>query len=170
MKEVIYGVMVLSLLLLSGCLAGVRQQVTFEGQAAMELEALARRAVDREIHDPYLPAIIKQNNMMQLDFRPMVKALLDDLAAGVPTANIALAFHLWLVESCFNLLKIMAGQYNEKNILLGGGCFQNKILLELLSEKLENNGFKVYSNEQVPVNDGSIALGQLYVAACAANV
>ena len=151
-------------------LLGIRQEVDFEGQAAMELEALAWSAHDHNayipIDDRYAATVIQNEGKYLLDCRLLLHWLLEDIKKGTPVAIIALSFHLWLVRSVNKaLLFLFARQYSTDNILLGGGCFQNRMLLEFLAERLEENGFNVYSGEQVPVNDGGVSLGQAFIAA-----
>lgn len=151
-------------------LLGIRQEVDFEGQAAMELETLAWTAYEDDDFIPdddrYLATIMWYNGQYRLDSRPLLFWLLEDLKSGTSTPAIALSFHLWLVRSTHQaLLQLVAKRYPTQNILLGGGCFQNRMLLEFLAEKLDKNGLNVYSGEQIPVNDGGIALGQACIAA-----
>ena len=150
-------------------LLGIRQEVDFEGQAAMELETLAWTAYDSKDSMPdgdhYIGTTVWENRQWQLDLRPLLLWLLADLKKGTPVAAIALFFHLWLVRSTHKaLLQLFAKRYPTQNIILGGGCFQNKMLLEFLAERLEENGFNVYTGEQVPVNDGGVSLGQACIA------
>lgn len=150
-------------------LLGIRQEADFEGQAAMELETLAWTAYEADDFmadtERYCPTITRDKGKYMLDFRPLLHWLLEDLQNEISTTAIALSFHLWLVKSTHEaILQLVAKQRSTKNILLGGGCFQNRMLLEFLAGKLEENGFKVYSGEQVPVNDGGISLGQAYIA------
>ncbi|HID68898.1 MAG TPA: carbamoyltransferase HypF [Desulfobacterales bacterium] len=150
-------------------LLGLRKEVDFEGQAAMELETLAWEAYEGdpsiEITSRYNATIKMSGERLLLDYRPLVIWLLEDLHRGVSNAEIAFFFHLWLVRSTNKLLLyILARFQTTDNILLGGGCFQNKMLLSFLVCRLKENGLIVFSNEQVPVNDGGIALGQLYIA------
>ena len=77
---------------------------------------------------------------------------------------ISFKFHNTLVQIVLDMSKYVREQNNIENIALSGGVFQNTYLLDLCFELLENNGFKVYSNFKVPVNDGGISLGQAYLA------
>ena len=155
-------------------LLGIRQEVEFEGQAAMELEYLAAQCL-REVEKSqyktgrYRATVLQEEQGLFMDFRPLIYWLLEDLAAGRPVAELAACFHLWLVrtagEMVVRLLTSDLGYTKDmKTVLLGGGCFQNRLLLELLGQYLEQSGYDVYTGEQVPVNDGGIALGQMYVA------
>ena len=150
-------------------LLGIRQSSDFEGQAAMELEALAWGAYEGPasitILDRYTASIRNEGEALLLDYRPLVHWLLEDLAKGVSVAELAFLFHLWLVRSTGKiLLHLLARHHTTDNILLGGGCFQNRMLFGFLNCRLKENGFTMYSNEQIPVNDGGLALGQLYIA------
>ncbi|MCB2154979.1 carbamoyltransferase HypF [bacterium] len=131
-------------------LAGIRQVSTFEGQAAMELEFAARAfgtASPYEMDGP--------------DWAPMAKAILSDRRAGVSAAEIAARFHQTLVEVIAGVAK-MAG---EERVILTGGCFQNRVLLEGAIGRLRRDGFTPYWHQRVPPNDGGLAVGQVYAAA-----
>lgn len=154
-------------------LLGIRQQVDFEGQAAMELESLARQAYRNGLAEltgsRYQSTLGREDETLLMDYRPLFKWLMKDLQDGVPTGELACYFHIWLVRSTLQVILSLIGsqklskQAGEK-ILLGGGCFQNTLLLELLVNRLKQQGLKVYTGSQVPVNDGGIALGQAYLA------
>jgi hydrogenase maturation protein HypF len=154
-------------------LLNLRQHVEFEGQAAMELESLAwqffLKNPEAAAGSHYREMIYENDNVHFMDFTRLVQQLIDDLALGKNQAELAFNFHLWLVHSTAAMIeqcRQQEGNISAKNtnILLGGGCFQNRILLELLAECLEKKGLNVFTAEQVPVNDGGIALGQVYVA------
>ncbi len=150
-------------------LVGIQQTVDYEGQAAMELESLAWTAYEdsnsTQTGDRYTATITWNKGQHLLDSRPLLHWLLEDLKNGTPTPVIALSFHLWLTRSACKALTLLSAKENStKNILLGGGCFLNRMLLEQLTEKLEKNGFTVYTGEKIPVNDGGISLGQAYIA------
>jgi hydrogenase maturation protein HypF len=139
---------------------GMRQQVRHEGQAAMELEWLAEHSDDREVYDFVLePAT--DDAPSELDWRPMVRGLLRDVAAGIQQAVMARRFHNTLVE----MMVRVAGENTGLSVLLTGGCFQNRMLTELAIARLTDAGGKVYWHQRVPPNDGGIALGQVVAAA-----
>ncbi|WP_457574395.1 carbamoyltransferase HypF [Desulfolithobacter sp.] len=150
-------------------LLGIRQDVAFEAQAAMELETLAWSSGETTVPETtsgrYKATITKKNNRLMLDYRPLVRWILDDLDRSVPVPAIALSFHLWLVRSTLSLLDHLASRCSTSTILLGGGCFQNVLLLEMMATGLEKKGLRVFSGEQVPVNDGGISLGQVFITA-----
>ena len=154
-------------------LLGIRQEVDFEAQAAMELEALARQAYNAGIGKPangrYQATVIRKQETMRMDFRPLVKWLIEDLDNGLPIHETAYFFHIWLVRSTTAIILALVEAHASstgvgENILLGGGCFQNTLLLTLLTDGLTEHGLKVFTGNQVPVNDGGIALGQAYLA------
>lgn len=135
-------------------LVGLTPIASFEGQAAMGLEALAG---GEEGHDGYpMPW-----NGDTLDWRPTIEAILDDLAAGVAPSRISARFHAALAES------VVAGarRANRPRVVLSGGCFQNRRLLESACCALRAADFQVFIPRVVPPNDGGISLGQLWVAA-----
>ncbi len=138
-------------------LLGLRQVIQFDGQAAMELEF----AADGAGAPPY-PYQVDAHDCLRLDWRPMVREIVTDRRSGVSVGRIAERFHATLVAFAVAI----AGRVGTPEIALGGGCFQNKRLLELMVAQLQVAGFHVYWNRQVPCNDGGLALGQLYALAC----
>ena len=128
----------------------IRDTVTYEGQAAIELEQLAgdTRA------SPYLWRFG--------DATELVRAVHDDLAAGRPRAEIAAAFHETVAAGAAAAC-IEAGE--PRVVALYGGSFQNLRLLEATRQRLEDAGFRVLTHRRVPPNDGGISYGQAAVVA-----
>jgi hydrogenase maturation protein HypF len=137
---------------------GVRDKVRHEGQAAMELEFLARASVDQ---DCYALPLSAQSGSIVADWRPMVVRMIDDHASGAEAADLARRFH----NSLGNLAVDVALLAGIKRVVMSGGCFQNRLLTELCILRLRNAGFTPYWHQRVPPNDGGISLGQLFGAA-----
>jgi hydrogenase maturation protein HypF len=133
----------------AAALLGVRQCATFEGQAAMELEWAVQRGVERSYPIEAGGAV---------DWEPAIRAMLaDDAPLGVKAA----AFHNTLAEAIVRV----ALEVGERNVVLSGGCFQNRYLTERAVARLRQEGFRPYWHQRVPTNDGGIALGQVVGAA-----
>jgi hydrogenase maturation protein HypF len=196
-------------------LAGLRQKVNYEGQAAMELEFEAGRSGGRSdislqapsgltsprlelrqppdlsirrehtedekpadaplpadqtypfaIDDPPLSAgtssAIGNRQSAIVNWEPMVRAIVDDVQRAVPVGVIAAKFHNTLAE----MIVSVAQQAGERRVVLSGGCFQNRYLLERAVGRLREAGFQPYWHQRVPPNDGGIALGQAMAALC----
>jgi len=170
-------------------MCGVRLEVSYEGQAAVELEALA----DPGEAEPYpfridtggdvagrssvptsntgdvarsspVPASEGRNPLI-LDPRPTIIAVLADLAAGVPVGTISARFHAGFAQATAQVLALIAREAELDTAVLSGGVFQNKLLLELTVPALEAEGLRVLVPERLPPNDGQIAYGQVAVAA-----
>ena len=138
-----------------------RDRALFEGQAAMMLEAAARKA--GVAGDPYGFALLETSDgLLHLDAAPVWPALLGDIAAGVPAGVIAARFHGGLAMGMAQTVDAVA---LEAPIALSGGVFQNRILLEQLVELLEARGHRVLTHRNVPANDGGLSLGQAVIAA-----
>jgi len=135
-------------------LLNLRQQAGFEGQAAMEVEFASGAPLTDEAYELELSAGI-------LDWTPLLHDLLFDLDEKRPTAIIAAKFHHALANS----IVAVATQVGEQRVALTGGCFQNKYLTECAVHRLRTNGFQPYWHQQVPPNDGGLALGQIAAAA-----
>ena len=143
-------------------LLGLRRTISFEGQAAMELEAMSSGTEA----PPYPVNVLRKGDEpYMVDTASVIRAIVSDLQAGRNMAEIAASFHQTVIE----IFSVMAGKMREvtalNRIALSGGCFQNKILLEGSIEKLQKDGFDVYSHSRVPSNDGGISLGQAVIAA-----
>ena len=146
-------------------LVGLRQTVDFEGQAAMELEFVA----DRDLLKTY-PVDLREGGdgepALQLDWRPLVAAVLEDSRRGISAAMISARFHGALAEG----IGRVADRVGEPVVALSGGCFQNLLLTKLCCDRLHQSGFEVLVHRRVPPNDGGISLGQAVVAAARPRV
>jgi hydrogenase maturation protein HypF len=146
-------------------LAGLHQRVGFEGQAAMALE----HAADRSVGGAYPFAITAGEpsapeddaGLLEIDWRPLVAAALEDVRSAVAPAVVAARFHNALAATLVEL----ARRIGEPRVALTGGCFQNRLLTSRAQRGLEAAGFEVLLHRQVPANDGGISLGQVAVAA-----
>jgi hydrogenase maturation protein HypF len=139
-------------------LLDVRQTITYEGQAAVELEPDVLEHELLNSSGTCYPFNIKQKGAVAtLDWEPMLKALLEDLKRNVPCNLISAKFHNTVVE----MIVAMAHRVGEKQIALTGGCFQNRYLTERAVHRLRAEGFKPYWHHQIPPNDGGIAAGQI---------
>jgi len=137
-------------------LAGLRQEVSFEGQAAMELEF----AIQSCVCEAYAYEI-KSTAPSIIDWRPMIAQVVEDARNGVATGVIAAKFHNAMVE----IIVTMARHVGQTRVVLSGGCFQNRYLIERAVQRLHEAGFRPYWHQRVPTNDGGIALGQIVGAA-----
>ncbi len=151
-------------------LLGIRLDSDFEGQAAMELEALAQQW---QQSDPVSPAAgiykrqaeepVHKDGVFIIDSGPFIRRLLRELHTGRPVPQLALDFHHWLVESFALTINRLAAGSGIRTVVLSGGCLQNRIIMEGLFQALEQDGFQVFTGQEVPVNDGGISLGQAVI-------
>ncbi|MGI8729371.1 MAG: carbamoyltransferase HypF [Solirubrobacteraceae bacterium] len=141
-------------------MCGVRLEVSYEGQAAVEFEALAEPGAAEPYPfelQPIPPAIINP--------QPAIRAVLADLAAGVEVSTISARFHAGLARVTAEACALAAQRADTDLAVLAGGVFQNRLLLELTAAGLEDAGLRVLVPERLPPNDGQIAFGQVAVAA-----
>jgi hydrogenase maturation protein HypF len=154
-------------------LLGVCFTANYEGQAAMELETLARRAMGEEdlavlLTDCHGQAEVSDTeNRSILQQQQLTSQVLTQLENGMEKASIALEFHLCLIRSLSDLLCRLSEKTGLNRVVLTGGCMQNTLLLRGLFILLEQKGFTVHTGEQIPVNDGGIALGQAVIGGLA---
>ena len=142
-------------------LVGLCQRARFEGQAAMELEFCADKASTDGRYPFLLRAGKKQRDhdpAIVIDWEPLIRGVLSDIASGLVASSIAAKFHNTLSE----LIVEIALRAGEKRVVLSGGCFQNRYLSERTITGLEAKGLRPYWHQRVPPNDGGIALGQIY--------
>ncbi len=136
---------------------------SYEGQAAIELEALAAPAMKRA-GAGYRGALIA-GGPARLDWTPLWRALLEDLAEDADRAIIAAKFHAGLADTLAETAARLAQHQGCKVVALCGGVFQNKLLLERVSETLAARQFEVLTPSLFPAGDGAISLGQAAIAA-----
>ena len=139
-------------------LAGLHQQVSFEGQAAMSLEAIAE-----ELGESYDFGCEGQQPL-QIDMRPMVRQIVDDIRRGVSARKVSARFHNTLIAVVGDVCTKMRRDTGLTRVCLSGGCFQNARLLRGCLRTLRSNGFEVFFPQQVPCNDAGISLGQAAIA------
>ena len=135
--------------------------VSFEGQAASELEALASRAASA---NPYGQTLTQHQGLWILAWAPLWRAFLDDLTCGTAPAIIAARFHQGVADAVATLAKTLCEQEQLSTVVLSGGSFQNRLLLEAVVHRLRDAGLTVLAPSRVPANDGGLALGQAVVA------
>lgn len=134
---------------------------SFEGEAAMRLEALASNVLGSE--EGYRVDVMQVAPVV-LSFSALWTALLRDLRAAVPAEIVSARFHRGLIDGLARALRA-AGATPGDAVTLSGGVFQNAILRDGLTERLETEGFKVLNHTHVPANDGGLSLGQAVIAA-----
>jgi len=145
-------------------LCGLRASVNYEGQAAIALEA----ACDPASGGAYPLNVARADGgdaMLVLDPRPTVAAVAADVAAGVPVGVVASRFHAAVARATVDACAEVAGALGLEVVVLSGGVFQNRRLLESVTEGLGRAGLRVLIPERLPANDGGIAFGQAVVAA-----
>jgi hydrogenase maturation protein HypF len=148
-----------------------RDQATYEGQAAIELEALIDDAALSAAGAGYPFALVVEGGRIVLDSAPMWSALLPQLADATPAPIIAARFHLGLADATVGVVQALRSPPERERfetVALTGGAFQNRLLFERISAALRERGLTVLGHRQVPTNDGGLALGQAAVAAARA--
>jgi hydrogenase maturation protein HypF len=141
----------------AAALLGFVREATFEGQAAMWLEHLARRVGKAE---PY--SFPLDGN--ELDFRPLLASVIADRQRGRSPEEMARAFQLGVACGLHRAIAHFCGQFKVDTAVLSGGVFQNRLLLEDLKSLSARDGLTIWTNHAVPPNDGGISLGQAALA------
>jgi hydrogenase maturation protein HypF len=139
-------------------LIGICDKSTFEGEAAIALEAAARP----DIADDY-PVDIKSGDTTEVDFSPALLRIIEDMQKGVDKGFISSKFHNSVVAAITRVVEKLSSLYNLKDVALCGGVFQNMYLLERTVDRLMSKGMKVHIHDKVPTNDAGISLGQAYI-------
>ncbi len=145
-------------------LLNVRHRVAYEGQAAAELEWMARsgrpgQSYPFAIHEGDVQAAGDNDGDVpaEVDWGPMLEGLVGDLRAGAAAADLARRFHDTLAE----MIVGVASRQGLERVALSGGCFQNRYLTERAVARLREEGFRPFWHQRIPPNDGGIALGQV---------
>jgi hydrogenase maturation protein HypF len=149
-------------------LTGIRQFINYEGQAAMELEYAAGSENSNGVYPFPISGRMEagakahaQIPPITVDWEPLIRAVLQDIQNEIPLAMISKKFHNTLAE----IIVEVARRFAEKRVVLTGGCFQNRILLERAVQRLRAEGFRPYWHQRIPPNDGGLSVGQVVAAA-----
>ncbi len=146
----------------AAALGGAPAHISYEGQAAIRLEALARRAAAPGALPPF--ALSEERGLLRVDWREAFAELAETAPDEGERAARALAFHHAVAEAGLALARHGRAQSGLATVLLTGGVFMNRVLSERLSEMLEADGFEVLVCRTLPPNDGGVAAGQVLVA------
>jgi hydrogenase maturation protein HypF len=141
-------------------LIGLRDAITYEGQAAVELEAMA----DSTCRESYPWPVETGPLPWAIDICGLIRSVTGDMLNGVPPARIAARFHNSVAEMTAAVCRELRRRTGTTSVALAGGVFQNTFLLSRLVAELRREGFLVLLPERVPVNDGGLAFGQAAVA------
>lgn len=150
-----------------------RERVAYEGQAAIEFEALVDQHTleqeDDELAYPFGIPRLKGSHLPYIEPLGMWQALLGDLILGTPQGVVSARFHkglaIVIARMADKLSRHESPEEPIRTVALSGGVFQNRVLLEQVVMRLEAQGFRVLTHARVPANDGGIALGQAVIAA-----
>ncbi|NUQ86564.1 MAG: carbamoyltransferase HypF [Anaerolineales bacterium] len=137
-------------------LAGIRNDVSYEAQAAIEMEVLSKPFLTAK---PYPYSV---DNSIPL--KELLQSVVHDVRTGKPAGMIGARFHKTIAEIAVDVCKRARVETSLNEVALSGGVWQNELLLGFVSDGLEREGFIVYFHKQVPANDGGLALGQAVVA------
>ncbi len=150
-------------------LIGVRGVVSYEAQAAIELEMVAvegdSTAPEDWLDRPYPFRIEQVDEHWIIRAADLLAEIVDDVAAGIPPVAISRRFHATLAVITGQMCRLIRDQHGLDTVALSGGCFQNRLLLLLTAAALSHENFRVLTHGRVPPNDGGIALGQVAIAA-----
>jgi hydrogenase maturation protein HypF len=140
-------------------LVGVREVVSYEAQAAIEMEAAATTCIDGGHDYTFL------TDGDEIDAAPVIRSIVDDMRAGIAVGAIAAGFHLGVARLVADTADELRDETGLDRVGLSGGVFQNALLVRLATAELTTRGFQVLTHCRVPANDGGLALGQIAVAA-----
>jgi hydrogenase maturation protein HypF len=162
-------------------IAGVRNAVTYEAQAAIELEMamddvaqgtrqdVAAPPEPAESNHSYPFALIPRDSGLVIGTRPLFEALVEDILAKRPLAEISRRFHNGLIAVFLQIATQLRRRTSLNRVCLSGGTFNNLYLTQNLSQALSTGGFEVFTQNEVPAGDGGLSLGQAMIACSAAR-
>ncbi len=147
---------------------GLRNKISYEGQAAIELEHLALDSMLEDV-EPYSISLDIKNNVYIVSTKELISDIIRSVVNGENKADISLRFHVSMAEMVLCCCSRIREDSGLNRVVLSGGVFQNITLLKRCIKLLKNNGFEVFFHEKVPSNDGGISLGQAMMA-CMDNI
>ena len=140
-------------------LLGFDAKITFQGEAAIDLENLCCR----DDQSFYQYNIFLEDGIYIIDCKPLIKSVVIEVIDGIDKELIARRFHNTIIKFTIELCEILRKEYNLSSVVLSGGVFQNEILLINIYKELIKRDFKVYIHEQIPANDEGISIGQMII-------
>jgi hydrogenase maturation protein HypF len=143
-------------------LAGVRGEIDYEAQAAIELEMLAPDELNESESYPF--SIVEHRGVRVVKLGELLSAVVRDVRNQTLASLISLKFHHTIAQIIAEMCRLMARDNGINQVALSGGVFQNRLLLRLAMAALQKEGFDVLTHHLVPCNDGGISLGQAVVA------
>ncbi|MGB9629723.1 MAG: carbamoyltransferase HypF, partial [Thermodesulfobacteriota bacterium] len=141
-------------------LLSIRDEVNYEGQAAIELEMI----LETDEKESYPFHIGEDKSPMVIDLKEMIRSIVKDLTKGNLPSKISGGFHRTISRLIIETCQIIRSREGMNRVVLSGGVFQNMSLLKTTVEGLEESGFEVFNHHFVPTNDGGISLGQAVIA------
>lgn len=155
----------------AAAILGICDKATYEGEPAIEFEAAAWRALSSESACPTgnmasfsVTESSRPDDCHVLNSRPLFEALLEGIRTGVPAGKLALDFHVTIARASARIASEICVREGIDTVVLSGGVFMNRLLLQFLTRELKSAGLTVLVPHTVPVNDGCIAYGQAAVA------
>ena len=145
-------------------LIGVRSEIDYEGQAAIELEMAAYDAMEKVADGCYPFSVNETDEIQIIQLKALLAAIVEDLSRRASRAVIAAKFHNTVANMIFEMCRIIARKTGVNQVALSGGVFQNRLLFRKVVPLLEATGLTVLVHKQVPCNDGGISLGQAVIA------
>ena len=142
-------------------LLNIRNEVDYEGQAAIELEMIAGEGKDTGKRYPF--EISEENGIKIVRLQKLFAAILEDVNHGVTKTEISSCFHHSVAHMVARMCQNLARDTGINKVALSGGVFQNRLLLRLTNIYLERAGLTVITHREVPTNDGGISLGQAVI-------
>jgi len=139
-------------------IAGVRQTVTYEAQAAIEFEAV----LDETVTNAYEFDLI-ENEIIEIDAAPLIRWVALDVLDAIPISVISAKFNNAAANLILRLALLFRQREKLNKVALSGGCFQNVALLKASLKRLREHDFEVLTHRKVPPNDGGLALGQAVI-------
>jgi hydrogenase maturation protein HypF len=145
-------------------LIGIRREIDYEGQAAVELEMAAYDGTGKAGDKAYPYSIVENDGVKIIQLKELFSAIIEDLSQSVSKADISIKFHNTVARMIFDMCRFISEKTGINQVALSGGVFQNRLLIRKIVPLLESAGFSVLVHKQVPCNDGGISLGQAVIA------
>ncbi|MFC2045816.1 carbamoyltransferase HypF [Chloroflexota bacterium] len=145
-------------------ITGVKQEIEYEAQAAIELEMIAPDNTNESEWKSYPFLIDDSQGTRVIRLKELLSAIIEDVRSQVPVPAISLKFHRTIAEIIAETCRVIAEETNAREVVLSGGVFQNRLLFKLAIASLRRANLKVLTHHLVPCNDGGISLGQAVIA------